>query len=110
MWTLFCVVALRCQRSVQADNASRIMNAPVDLYSVAVKAHGKPHEQLFKQPVVSRGEIDAVVMGRQRPPARASWACERGLVFAVSATVDPAGLTRMYPCISWCSAEQKSVQ
>jgi hypothetical protein len=29
---------------------------------------------------------------------------------ALSATVDPAGETRTYPCISWCSAEQKSVQ
>ena len=28
----------------------------------------------------------------------------------VSGTLLPAGPTRMYPCISWCSAEQKSVQ
>ena len=27
-----------------------------------------------------------------------------------SGTLDPAGETRTYPCISWCSAEQKSVQ
>ena len=31
-------------------------------------------------------------------------------VLAVSATPLPAGETRTYPCISWCSAEQKSVQ
>ncbi len=28
----------------------------------------------------------------------------------LSATFELAGETRMYPCISWCSAEQKSVQ
>jgi hypothetical protein len=31
-------------------------------------------------------------------------------MFAMSGVLDPAGDTRMYPCISWCSAEQKSVQ
>lgn len=28
----------------------------------------------------------------------------------LSGTLLPAGDTRAYPCISWCSAEQKSVQ
>jgi hypothetical protein len=32
------------------------------------------------------------------------------LTFALSGTLDPAGDTLTYPCISWCSAEQKSVQ
>lgn len=31
-------------------------------------------------------------------------------VLKLSGTFDPAGDTRMYPCISWCRAEQKSVQ
>ena len=31
-------------------------------------------------------------------------------VLNVRGTLEPAGLTRTYPCISWCSAEQKSVQ
>src|SRR6185369_3883874 len=31
-------------------------------------------------------------------------------VLKLIGTVDPAGLTLIYPCISWCSAEQKSVQ
>jgi hypothetical protein len=53
------------------------VNAPVYLYSVVVKAAGKPHEQLFKQPVVSRAEIDAVkqvitIFRYQRPRAKAS--------------------------------------
>lgn len=28
----------------------------------------------------------------------------------VNGTLLPAGETLMYPCISWCNAEQKSVQ
>ena len=31
-------------------------------------------------------------------------------VLKARGTEDPAGETRTYPCISWCSAEQKSVQ
>ena len=43
-------------------------------------------------------------------PARTCALCALRLVLAISATFDPAGDTRTYPCISWCSAEQKSVQ
>ena len=41
---------------------------------------------------------------------RATWLAARGLTLAVSGTLEPAGETRAYPDISWCSAEQKSVQ
>src|SRR5688572_23926316 len=42
------------------------------------------------------------------PPA--TWALALALMFATSGTFDPVGETRTYPDISWCSAEQKSVQ
>ena len=54
--------------------------------------------------------------GRHRLPERLEasdpviCALAFGLMFATSATADPAGDTRTYPCVSWCSAEQKSVQ
>jgi len=41
---------------------------------------------------------------------RASCVADLALTFADIATLDPAGDTLTYPCISWCSAEQKSVQ
>src|SRR4029079_4258230 len=44
------------------------------------------------------------------PLKRLNCDAARGLVLALSATVEPAGDTLIYPCISWWSAEQKSVQ